>query len=121
MPLLYHPLTVEGQGGPPLSAGPAALNRKNGLGFMFGAGGGLDPLSSLINVLTGCLFADQQNLPLDSLLCHPTISAAAAQDLFWTDHRWMDFLCIYSHSQKQTSSILLYTLQRQALGEVSSN
>lgn len=25
MPLLHHPLTVEGQGGAPLSAGPAAL------------------------------------------------------------------------------------------------
>lgn len=25
VPLLHHPLTVEGQGGPPLSAGPAAL------------------------------------------------------------------------------------------------
>lgn len=25
MPLLHHPLTVEGQRGPPLSAGPAAL------------------------------------------------------------------------------------------------
>lgn len=56
MPLLYHPLTVEGQGGPPLSAGPAALKSGKGLGFMFGAGGGLDPLSSPDQcVLTGRL------------------------------------------------------------------
>lgn len=32
LPLLHHPLTVEGQGGPPLSPGPAAMSGWGGFG-----------------------------------------------------------------------------------------
>lgn len=40
VPLLHHPLTVEGQGGPPLSTGPAAMRR----GLMSGGGCGVGEL-----------------------------------------------------------------------------
>lgn len=41
MPLLHHPLTVEGQGGPPLSTGPAALIwAEMGWDVVVGGGGG---------------------------------------------------------------------------------
>lgn len=52
VPLLHHPLTVEGQGGPPLSTGPAALiwaqtgwERAGGWGRCRGEEG-LDPLAA---------------------------------------------------------------------------
>lgn len=47
VPLLHHPLTVEGQGGPPLSAGPAALIWAERVGWGGCRGEeGLDPLTA---------------------------------------------------------------------------
>lgn len=92
VPLLHHPLTVEGQGGPPLSTGPAAMRR----GLMSGVGWGnwgrhrgergLDPLTAPDHWSKHWLIAtDPWSVePAPSLSsCSPISSAAAIRVTVW--------------------------------------
>lgn len=83
VPLLHHPLTVEGQGGPPLSTGPAALiGAEIGLGVgdwvRWRGEEGLDPLTapdhwSLHRLITTDPWSAKPAPPLSSrsVISHP--------------------------------------------------
>lgn len=93
VPLLHHPLTVEGQGGPPLSTGPAALigpdSKVGGRGDWEGGIGERRGWTRSLLLITDHypdwmpLIPDQSKLPLLSLLAHQP----ALQQLGFKLHR----------------------------------
>lgn len=83
VPLLHHPLTVEGQGGPPLSTGPAALigpdSKGGGRGDWEGGVGERRGWTRSLLLITDHypdwmpLIPDLSKLPLLSLLHQPAL------------------------------------------------